>query len=421
MTEREANRTTSLLGVLAEFDGPEELAEAARKVRAAGYQKLEAFSPFPIHGLDEVLAIPASRLPWLVLVAGVMGGIAALGGQWWTNAIDYPYIISGKPLFSLPANIPVTFEVIILCSAFAAFFGMLLFSRLPALSNPLHRSQRFLKATTDGFFLMIDAADGQFAPENTSTLLRDLGASSVEDCRDIEARTRIPRPVFATLAVLAAVALVPPLLIARARATTSEEPPLSWFTDMDFQPKFKSQTESSLFADGRAMRPPVTGTVARGELQQDDRLYRGVEPEAPRAFALNETGSPEPNWAETIPLPVTGELMRRGRQRYNVVCATCHGRAGDGDGPVSVRALALEQGTWVPPTSIHADHVRKQPAGKLFSTITNGVRKMPGYGDQISPEDRWAIVLYLRALQRTRDAAAHDLTPDELARLRELN
>ena len=113
--------------------------------------------------------------------------------------------------------------------------------------------------------------------------------------------------------------------------------------------------------------------------------------------------------------------MRRGRQRYNIVCATCHGRAGDGDGPVSVRALALEQGTWVPPTSIHADHVRKQPAGKLFSTITNGVRKMPGYGDQISPEDRWAIVLYLRALQRTRDAAPDDLTPEELAKLRELN
>jgi mono/diheme cytochrome c family protein len=210
---------------------------------------------------------------------------------------------------------------------------------------------------------------------------------------------------------------------------------------MDFQPKFKTQTTSSAFRDGRAMRPPVEGTVGRGQLREDDRFYRGIEPDPGQPEAVSvaiSTGQapvptpaappedvppagPEPNWTKTLPVPVTEALMKRGQQRYNIYCATCHGRAGDGDGPVSVRSLALQQGTWLPPTSIHADHVLQQPDGQLFHTISNGIRKMPGYADQISPEDRWAIVLYLRALQRARNATLSDLPAEEAAQLRELN
>ena len=90
-----------------------------------GYEKLDAFSPFPIHGLDEAIGVKPSPLPWFVLGAGIVGGISALLLQWWTNTIDYPFVVSGKPLFSLPATIPVTFEVTILAAAGTAFFGML--------------------------------------------------------------------------------------------------------------------------------------------------------------------------------------------------------------------------------------------------------------------------------------------------------
>ncbi len=351
-----------------------------------------------------------TRLPWLVLAAGMMGGVSALAFQWWTNAIDYPYLISGKPLFSLPANIPVTFEVIILAAAFAAFFGMLALNGLPKLANPLFRSDRFRRATNDGFFLFVDARDEVFHSDNTAGLLFAAGAKHVERLPKVEESERLPRGFVMAGAVISALAIVPPLMIATARSTTSEKPRLHNFFDMDFQPKFKSQTTTTLFADGRAMRPRVPGTVPRGQLPTDSRFLLGIEPsEKTQANTLAPDGSAadvaqEPNWVTEIPLPVTDDLMRRGRERFNIHCSVCHGRAGQGNGLASLRALELQQGTWVPPTSMHAEYVREQPLGQLYNTITNGVRKMPAYGHQISPDDRWAIVLYLRALQRSQTA-----------------
>lgn len=104
--------------------------------------------------------------------------------------------------------------------------------------------------------------------------------------------------------------------------------------------------------------------------------------------------------------------MLRGQQRYNIYCATCHGLSGEGNGLIALRAQQLEQPTWVPPTSLHTEYVRQQPVGKLFHVITHGVRKMPAYGSQIPPEDRWAIVLYVRALQRSRAASLQDVPED---------
>ena len=430
MSNTSESPSTRLIGMLGEFDSPDALLDAVRRLREVGYRKLNAFSPFPIHGMDRALAVRQTPLAWLVLVAGIVGGIVALAGQWWTNAVDYPYLISGKPLFSLPANIPVAFEVIILCSAFAAFFGVLAFNNLPRFSNPLLQSERFSRASNDRFFLLISSDDEQFSYDEAATTLRALGANHFETLHEPAAAARVPRAVWIGLTVLAVAAVIPPLVIARARATTSELPPLRSFKDMDFQPKFKSQTASSLFADRRSMRPPIGGTVARGELRDDDAFYRGIgqssisevdQSDQPREVGELVEQANEPNWVEEVQVSATDQLMRRGRERFNIYCATCHGRAGDGNGPVSVRALELEQGTWLPPTSLHAEHVLKQPDGKLFNTITNGIRKMPGYASQIEPKDRWAIVLYLRALQRTRQATPNDLSADELTKLRDLN
>jgi mono/diheme cytochrome c family protein len=195
---------------------------------------------------------------------------------------------------------------------------------------------------------------------------------------------------------------------------------------MDYQPKFKAQTTSTLFKDGRADRLPVAGTVARGELRIDDRLYRGVEdgttiPES-NGSQGGEEGEEEVTvpWVTEIPVPITDSLMQRGRQRFNIYCAPCHGRAGDGNGLVSVRATELQQGTWVPPTSLHSEPVRNQPVGQIFHSITNGVRKMSAYGSQISVEDRWAIVLYIRALQRSQNASPDDVPDDMLETMRDL-
>jgi mono/diheme cytochrome c family protein len=425
MTENETipnEPAEKLVGLLAEFETPDALVSAAEQVREEGYRRLDAFTPFPVHGLDEALAMRPTRLPWLALGAGVTGAVVALVGQWWTNAVDYPFLISGKPLFSLPANIPVIFEVIILLSAFTAFLGMLALNGLPRLYQPVFRVSRFVRATTDRFFLLVEAEDRRFSLEETRSLLESLGATSVEACRDEARPAPLPRWVGLSLLTLAVLGTIPPLLVARARVMKSDEPRMHTFIDMDYQPKLKAQAASTLFADGRADRLPVSGTVARDELRDNDPLYRGLEPGAVLPATTESTEGEEATiaWVREIPVTVTDELMKRGRERFNVYCAPCHGRAGDGDGLVSKRALELQQGTWVPPTSLHAEHVRKQPVGQLFYSISNGVRKMPAYGSQIPVEDRWAVVLYLRALQRSQEATPDDVPADIRETMRDL-
>jgi mono/diheme cytochrome c family protein len=151
------------------------------------------------------------------------------------------------------------------------------------------------------------------------------------------------------------------------------------------------------------MRPIVAGTIARGELREDDHLYRGMK------------GG---DWETTNALPVTSTLLDRGRQRFGIYCAPCHGLAGAGDGMVARRADQLAEGTWTPPSSLHTDLVRQRPDGYLFNVVTNGVRNMPAYGSQIGIGDRWAIVAYIRALQRSQRATIEDVPPDVRPTLR---
>lgn len=221
----------------------------------------------------------------------------------------------------------------------------------------------------------------------------------------------MPRWAVAATAILIALAVVPFALIARARARSTGKPRVHIIRDMDSQPKYKTQSASPLFADGRAMRPRVEGTVARGELADDPVYHRGIE--------SDEWTGEEPPWADRIPVAMTPELMHRGRQRFEIFCATCHGLTGEGNGPVAVRANELEEGTWIPPTPFHSDEIRNRPPGHIFNTITRGVRSMPAYGIQVPVADRWAIVAYVRALQRSRNAAIEDVPAEDRAKLRQ--
>ena len=123
-------------------------------------------------------------------------------------------------------------------------------------------------------------------------------------------------------------------------------------------------------------------------------------------------------WAATLPMPLTAPLLRRGRERFEIYCAPCHGLAGYGDGMVARRADRLMEGTWVPPTSLHDPTVLARPDGHLFHTITAGIRNMPAYGPQIPEADRWAIVSYVRALQRSQHASVNDVPAEQRFRLR---
>jgi mono/diheme cytochrome c family protein len=388
-------------GVLAEFKDPAALLAAARQVREAGIKHWDAHSPYPVHGLDGAMGTRMTRLPWLVFVGGVVGLLSALLLQWWTNTVDYPYNISGKPLFSLPANIPVIFELTVLFAGLAAFFGVLAFNVLPSHHHPLFSSESFRKVTTDGFFISIEARDPRFEPEKIEALLKLAGATSLETLTQAPAaESRLPRAIVYGAVVVVVTSLLPFVLFARARVSTTQSPPVALFGDMVAQPKYLAQAASDFFPNRRAYREPIAGTVSREDTTDDTHLWQGKSGDA---------------WATTLPPSITLDdaLVHRGQQRFGIYCAPCHGLAGFGDGPVARRAEQLREGTWVAPTSLHADHVRPQPLGQLVNTITNGIRTMPGYGPQIPPADRWAIAVYVKALERSQGTSIDDVPETE--------
>lgn len=177
---READQAPTVYGLLAEFNDVDSVVDAARAVRSAGHQRFDVHSPFPIAGIDDVIGIRPTILPWIALLCGLAGLTGGLVLSVWTMSIDYPYLISGKPFNSMPAWIPVIFECTILLAAFGAVFGMFLLNKQPMLYNPLFKHDRFRRASSDRFFIAIEARDRRFDLGKTRQLLEDQGATAVE-------------------------------------------------------------------------------------------------------------------------------------------------------------------------------------------------------------------------------------------------
>ena len=545
----DAENEKKVHGMVAEFDSVETLLPACRRIRDAGYIKTDAFTPFAVHGIDKALGIKPTVLPWIALGGGLTGTTIALVMQIWMNGIDYPYIISGKPYISLPAFMPVAFELTILLASFGAFFGMWALNGLPKFSNPMFTDPRFDRATDDRFFLFIDAKDDRYDAEGVKNLLADAGGEHVKEVVDDDSPKAVPKFLITAIASVIALSIIPALIVAKMRVTNSGTPRFHIFYDMDFSPAKGAQSTSSLFADSRSMRPDVPGTVKRGDLGVDMDFMTGIDMEklsmndAPRAQRLvramlnpldddldagadevaaetndaadgaekkapadkkedkkkpdesekakedkkpteekaakdepaaeagdddkakmkEETGaakkeeppakeenkpaakpakekasdkamapadkkeaeesvatepeSPEDTtpWLTENPLDVDEELVRAGQLQFKIYCSVCHGIDGSGNGLVNQRARKILASSWIPPSSLHQEtlYQDKYPDGKLFSTITNGIRKMPGYGSQIKAADRWAIVAYVRALQQSQNASI-DMIPENL-------
>jgi mono/diheme cytochrome c family protein len=176
------------------------------------------------------------------------------------------------------------------------------------------------------------------------------------------------------------------------RERPSEKPPIHVNLNMDFQERYNPQAKSKFFADSSAMRPLVPGTVARGWLRENVEYYTGKD----------EKGQP----IKKNPVPIDLPLLKRGQQRFNIYCSPCHSRLGDGKG------IMVERG-YLPPPSFHQALVRNYPDGHIFDVITNGIRNMPSYGAQVPVADRWAIIAYIRALERSQNATLNDV-PVEL-------
>lgn len=172
---------TPTYGILAEFDDPQTLIEAAKRTRDEGYSHIDAFTPFPVEGLHNAIGFHSTRLPLIVLAGGLIGFVAGFGMQWFAQVIHYPLNIGGRPLNAWPAYIPIAFEVTILFASFAAIFGMLALNGLPEPYHPVFNTSRFVFATRDQFFLCIEASDPKFRPDDTRKFLQTLNPLEVSD------------------------------------------------------------------------------------------------------------------------------------------------------------------------------------------------------------------------------------------------
>ena len=170
-----------LYGMIAQFASATALLSAVEKARQHGYQKMEAYSPYPIHGLSEALGFHKTKLPYIIFAGGATGAILGLAMQWSSASYFYPLNVGGKPFFSWPAFVPITFECMILLAAFSAVLGMLGLNGLPQPYHPLFNVERFALASKDRFFLCIEATDPKFDREATKRLLTELHPREVSE------------------------------------------------------------------------------------------------------------------------------------------------------------------------------------------------------------------------------------------------
>jgi hypothetical protein len=181
-----SERHSQLFGVMGEFSTPEALLAATKKAREAGYKHVEAYTPFPIEGLAEAVGFRWTAVPLLTLIGGIGGGLTGFGLQYWVAAITYPLNIGGRPLNSWPAFIPVTFELTVLGASIFAVVGMLALNKLPQPYHPVFNVERFAQASTDKFFLCIEARDPKFDLAESSRFLQSLHAEHVNEVKDEE-------------------------------------------------------------------------------------------------------------------------------------------------------------------------------------------------------------------------------------------
>jgi mono/diheme cytochrome c family protein len=205
------------------------------------------------------------------------------------------------------------------------------------------------------------------------------------------------------------------LAMAGFRGQKSGQAPIEIFPDMDRQPKVKAQTPSEFYADGRAARPPVSGTVPLGYAMPMHKLLDGSVGQATGPYkqiifssspTYIDTGKMGENWGTGVPFEISPSVMGRGQQRFGIYCAVCHGATGAGNGIAQKLGLNTVQ-------SLLQDRIRVMADGEIFDTITHGKNTMMGYGDRIQVIDRWAIIAYLRALQKSQGGASLDDVPPE--------
>jgi len=374
----------SILGL---FDSAQALMDAIPIVKCGmPAATIETYTPYPIHGIEKVLGRRRSPIAGMVLVMGVIGALAGLGFELWTSGWDYPLTTFGKPPWSWQAFVPIMFEVTVLFACFTAGLGMLfLLNRLPMFRHPMLRSKSMPHITRDKFALAVEAEGQPVDVDAITAVLKGVGAISVEVIEQPAPSGPIsPNFVLRAFGAIVVSCAVAAGLTYWAIKLFPVSAPMSHMLD---QPRLDPQREEGFFKDDFGMRLPVAGTVARGYLpytikNQDD------------AASL------------TNPLPGTASVMQQGRQLFNTYCSPCHGLLGNGQ-PTLTAAYGAK------PANLVSQTIRDYPDGKIYHTIMAGKNAMPGYPAELTQDERWAVVHYVRALQRSQNAKDLDI-PKEI-------
>jgi len=372
--------TRKLYGLTALFTKPDDIINAAEKVAAEGYTKWDVNTPYPVHGMDGAMKLKPSKLGFITLFFGLSGTASALLLMWFTLSVDFPMVIGGKPFFALPAFIPVTFELTVLLATVSTAVAMfVVFFNLPSNYHPLNATAYMSKVSLDHFGIVVEASDPKFDEVKVTALLKSLNPESVDAVYEKELiRYPILEPKF--IAFLVSVALVVSLGTYLTLNKLMFIVPFNWMMNQD---KIIPQSRSELFEDERGMRTPVEGTVARGFIPY---LYKGIE---------------EPVKYLSNPLLPTEKNLALGKEKFLTFCSPCHGNYGDGDSRL--------HGQFPNPPSLHSARIRDFEDGRIYHVITNGKNVMPSYAAQVNREERWAIINYIRVLQKAKNATEEDL------------
>jgi len=374
------NNQKKLYGIAATFKTPDEIIKAAKTTSNAGYISFDINTPYPVHGMDVAMKLKPSKLGFVTLIMGLTGASIALLLMFYTMSIEYPIVIGGKPFFALPAFIPITFELTVLLATLSTVGTMIaLFFRLPDNKHPLHDTEYMKSVSNDKFGLVIESEDEKFNETEVLNFLKKLNPLTTELVYfPQEEAYPILQPKFLLFLISVAIVVSGGTYFSLNKLLIIT--PFNWMMD---QEKVIPQKPSDIFADGRGMQLPVNGTVARGFI--------------PYPYA-GQTNPVEVLANPTLP---TKENLELGKAKFFTYCSPCHGYFADGDSRL--------RGQFPNPPTLHSKRAKDFSDGMIYHIITNGQNVMPSYSSQITRDERWAIVNYVRVLQRAKNASDQDL------------
>ncbi len=374
----------NLYAIGALFKQPDKLVKLAKKLAELGFKHWDVHSSYPLHVIPKIMRLKWSPLGYVALILGLTGASFGLFLTWWTMSVDYPLTIGGKPWFSFPAFVPVLFELtVLLASVGTAIFMLFIIFKLPNNRHPLHDTDYMQKVSTDFCGIIVETKDKNFDYAKVKNLFAEFEADEIIDINYQEDEIKYKPKVFdwKFITFLIIVAVITSVIGYLFNNKILYLPPFDFMLN---QFRLNPQESSTFFADGFGMRKPVAGTVARGETFYP---FKG-KPEEAGAKLIN-------------PLLPTADNLQLGKEKYNTFCSPCHGWRGEGDSHLN--------GQFPNPPSLHSEKVRNWSDGRIYHVIVEGQNVMPSYAKQLTEKERWSIILYIRALQRSLNAKQEDV------------